>query len=526
MVLYYITFAVGGFLTFPVLDKLGRRKTCLIFGTGNVIAVSMIMFSTGYTPRLIGYGLMGFFMPQKNSLCYAWLFELMVQRHKVTANTCLNMGDFGTILIVGIVFMFVTPNWAPLYLAFYIIGITGFLFIVLLCPESPKWLLLKGRQKEAIRALNYIARFNMSPNRISEDAEFIEAAVAQNLQNTDNFNHEQTIDDAISSLSARAFRPFEQRVQQTKGKVSFAKQLALLAPIMCMITMQYNALYFMVTVIGGNIFVNCIVMGCGEIMAGFISGWLLRKLKDTHVFLGANILVALFNTVFYYVPAGTPQYLCLLLTIIGVAIQWNSIYILVELRIPPENVGSAIVIVSTLGQLSSTITPMISQSGYPVTMFFILILNTVNITLMCFLSEPGAYLPQEIKISESVTLVKVEQACSIFNDSVLYPLTGGTALSFSRTFHEITNGVIRPRLNETNMDPELLREADDLEASQQLLLKKWGCLDLSNYADSVNNSKEFSHMQVDAESTKDMNEIVAKYYNQDNSSSRLSVIKE
>ena len=144
--------------------------------------------------------------------------------------------------------------------------------------------------------------------------------------------------------------PFEQRMQQlTKSTTSFKRELFLLASIMSLITIQYNSLYFLVTVIGGNIFVNCIVMGVGEVAAGLLSGKLLSQFKDVHVFFVANLLVAVFDTLFYYVPAGLPQYACLLMTICGVATQFNCIYVLVEMRIPPENTGSAIVIVTTVG---------------------------------------------------------------------------------------------------------------------------------------------------------------------------------
>ena len=144
--------------------------------------------------------------------------------------------------------------------------------------------------------------------------------------------------------------PFEQRMQQlTKSTTSFKRELFLLASIMSLITIQYNSLYFLVTVIGGNIFVNCIVMGVGEVAAGLLSGKLLSQFKDVHVFFVANLLVAFFDTLFYYVPAGLPQYVCLLMTICGVATQFNCIYVLVEMRIPPENTGSAIVIVTTVG---------------------------------------------------------------------------------------------------------------------------------------------------------------------------------
>ena len=78
-------------------------------------------------------------------------------------------------------------------------------------------------------------------------------------------------------------------------------------------------MYYLVTVIGGNIFVNSIVMGFGEMLAGVISGCLLRKFKDTRVFIGANLMTATFNTLFYYMPVGLLQYTCLIFTIIGMA---------------------------------------------------------------------------------------------------------------------------------------------------------------------------------------------------------------
>ena len=55
------------------------------------------------------------------------------------------MGDFMTILIVGLVFFYVTPNWVPLFYSFYFAAVAGLLGVLLICPESPKWLLLQGR---------------------------------------------------------------------------------------------------------------------------------------------------------------------------------------------------------------------------------------------------------------------------------------------------------------------------------------------------------------------------------------------
>ena len=97
-------------------------------------------------------------------------------------------------------------------------------------------------------------------------------------------------------------------------------------------------------------------------------------------------------------------------------------------------------------------------------------------------------MPQELKVSETVTLVRHETASAFINDSVLYPLNGGaSALSFDRTFHELSHGVVRPRLNESSMDPDLLAGLNDLETSQKQLYKNWGVLEVS-YSGAVENS--------------------------------------
>ena len=78
----------------------------------------------------------------------------------------------------------------------------------------------------------------------------------------------------------------------------------ILTLIFCLILIQYNALYYLITVMGGNVFVNCLLMGCGEMIAGLLSGYFLSKFKDTSVFLAANLLVAIFYPIFYLVPTG------------------------------------------------------------------------------------------------------------------------------------------------------------------------------------------------------------------------------
>ena len=70
-------------------------------------------------------------------------------------------------------FMYVSKDWYPLN--FYVLLLSYISFVLtFLCPESPRWLLVNGRTKEAIEVLNYIALWNGNSQRIPEDAQFVE----------------------------------------------------------------------------------------------------------------------------------------------------------------------------------------------------------------------------------------------------------------------------------------------------------------------------------------------------------------
>ena len=77
LVIWFILFGIGGFLTWPLIDKIGRRKTTIIFATGHAFAQALVLFQSSYLLRVIGMSLMGFLSATKNSVVYPWLFEFM-----------------------------------------------------------------------------------------------------------------------------------------------------------------------------------------------------------------------------------------------------------------------------------------------------------------------------------------------------------------------------------------------------------------------------------------------------------------
>jgi hypothetical protein len=98
----------------------------------------------------------------------------METKNKSSAVTVMNMFDSSTMVIFGIYVLFISKNWFYIEIATFILSILSFIGILIVMPESPKWLLINGKQKEAHESLKAIAATNDVPYTIPSDAVFIE----------------------------------------------------------------------------------------------------------------------------------------------------------------------------------------------------------------------------------------------------------------------------------------------------------------------------------------------------------------
>lgn len=219
-------------------------------------------------------------------------------------------------------------------------------------------------------------------------------------------------------------------------------------------------IYHLATSIGGNKFINCILIGAGEVMACIISAFMMSRMSDTLVFKIAAAIGCVSNIIFYCVPEGPFKYLCFLGYVFGAAAQFNCIYPLIELRIPPENAASGIVITTCVGTLCAACAPMLGSLGYPLAMIIPSFLAAANFVLCFCLIAPGTYLPQAVKLSHNVTILKVDNVNQALNESVMNPVAGFGA-SFDLTYFEKKHGLQRPRLNETNIDPDIIKDGSN-----------------------------------------------------------------
>ena len=68
--------------------------------------------------------------------------------------------DGATTAVVCLYFIAISRDWFPLFFTMTLLSTLSYLTIVFILPESPMWLLNKGRTGDAIAALNRIGRYN------------------------------------------------------------------------------------------------------------------------------------------------------------------------------------------------------------------------------------------------------------------------------------------------------------------------------------------------------------------------------
>jgi hypothetical protein len=92
---------------------------------------------------------------------------------------------------------------------------------------------------------------------------------------------------------------------------------------------------------------------------------------------------------------GLPAYFALFLGVYGASGMVNVIYLLIELRVPPDALGSSVVIVITAAVFVASLTPFVAYSGQPYPIISQIICITIGIVSTLLLPKGGFYLSDQ-----------------------------------------------------------------------------------------------------------------------------------
>lgn len=211
--------------------------------------------------------------------------------------------------------------------------------------------------------------------------------------------------------------------------------------LMTMVFSGYAIQYYIATLYIGNLpgdkFVNGMIFGVSEILSVLISGILMSNFSDMTVFniIFIESLVAYFIYIFFG-DVGNICYLGIVLLVQALG-GWQNLYFLIaELRVPPENLGSVNMVAINMALALGIFTPylVILPGVIPLVVSCIV---SVICWCSCFcLPAPGSNLPKttadkEGKKTIDRTVANVNESIGNAFLSLMAPVSHYTLHQFS-----------------------------------------------------------------------------------------------
>ena len=157
---------------------------------------------------------------------------------------------------------------------------------------------------------------------------------------------------------------------------------------------QYCVASLYVAKLPGNRYFNGIIFGFGEVFAMIFSSFLMNNLMDMTAFrivyscgLTSYLILILF-------PGSVAlTYLANVLLITSVGGWFNTQLLILEMRVPPQSVGSVSALARTMAVGASVVAPSVANMTAPYPYLFLLSLATFAFMWTFALPAPGSNLP-------------------------------------------------------------------------------------------------------------------------------------
>src|ERR687897_3336442 len=154
--------AVGAFLGGKISDAIGRRTTIIVLAVMFFVGVLVVVFSPGFGLLVAGRIILGLAVGGASTVVPVYLAELAPYeiRGSITGRNELaivsgQLAAFVVNAIIGLTFGHIEGVWRIMFAVCALPAIALF-FGMLRMPESPRWLVEKGRDDEALAVLKTV----------------------------------------------------------------------------------------------------------------------------------------------------------------------------------------------------------------------------------------------------------------------------------------------------------------------------------------------------------------------------------
>ena len=171
--LFFIGVVISSLIFPPLADQVGRRPIALIGITMQAVASIGLLFSTSLIFTYSMIFVMGMAMAPRFFVGYVFSMEFLPQNYTAMATSITLAVDGLVLMWSSLYFMFIDNHWKSLY-ACAVVATFFAIAITMMQPESPKFLLSKGRYDEARKVITKIAKINrLTKFDTQEDEEHI-----------------------------------------------------------------------------------------------------------------------------------------------------------------------------------------------------------------------------------------------------------------------------------------------------------------------------------------------------------------
>ncbi|XP_069753865.1 organic cation/carnitine transporter 2-like [Narcine bancroftii] len=341
VLMFFAGVLVGSLFSGQLSDKFGRKIA--LFGSMAVqfVISSLQVFSPNWEIFCLLNFLIGLGRTSKYIAAFVLGTELQGKPIRIlfcTLGVCISYA-IGYMLLP--LFAFFIRSWRMLLLAF---SFSGLLYIPLwwFIPESPRWLMLNGRSKEAEEIFRYIAKKNgvMAPDVLFSDLE---------------------IED-MKAKSTKSHNPIINLVKTCNIRV-----ITIISILLWMIiNIGYYGLSLNTPNLHGNDYLNCFFSAAIEI-PGYIASWLfLRRLSRRFTLTGTLLLAGAVLLLIQFIPSAISGLVTVLVMTGKLAITcgYAMIYVYTAELYPTAVRNTGVGMSSMASRLGSIVSPYIFYLGF------------------------------------------------------------------------------------------------------------------------------------------------------------------
>ncbi|XP_022182940.1 facilitated trehalose transporter Tret1-like [Myzus persicae] len=201
--LLYLFTPVGNILSLLLLDRLGHKKCMILTNMPSIVAQIMLYFAENVEMLYASSILMALALGFSNAPTLAYAGEVCEPKLRGALTSALNIFYYGGSIILTLVYS-VTKQWRLTVLVTTVFPILT-IAILLTTPDSPMWLLAKGKHSKAHRNLSRL-RGKVSYEKCEN--EFQEMVRYNSHSNNDEPNRKEDTNTWNQLFEPEVIRPF------------------------------------------------------------------------------------------------------------------------------------------------------------------------------------------------------------------------------------------------------------------------------------------------------------------------------